>query len=161
MSLDLHIISQEPVIKHGTGVYVRENGQTLELKTMEEVRAYFPGKDLSHIREFDYEDENFWHGNITHNMGKMAREVPVAGTNLSLYDLLWHPADHGFKLAGAPYYREFVLKGYLYLRTHRQELLPFNPDNGWGNYDLLFTFTEDYLLHLIRAGDDCRIEAGV
>gem|GEM_PF-6049046 len=49
MSLDLHIITPEPVIKHGTGVYVRENGQTLELKTMEEVRAHFPDKDLSHM----------------------------------------------------------------------------------------------------------------
>lgn len=161
MSLDLHIISQEPVKKHGTGVYIRENGQTLELKTMEEVRAHFPGKDLSHIHEFDYEDENFWHGNITHNMGEMACEVPVEGTNLSLYDLLWQPEDHGFNSAGSPCYRELVLKGYLYLRAHRQELLPLNPDNGWGHYDLLLTFTEDFLLHLIRAGDDCRIEAGV
>lgn len=59
MSLDLHIISPEPVIKHGTGIYIRENGQTLELKTMEEVQAHFPDKDLSHICEFDYEDEDF------------------------------------------------------------------------------------------------------
>ena len=161
MSLDLHIISPEPVIKHGTGVYIRENGQTLELKTMEEVQAHFPDKDLSQICEFDYEDEDFWHGNITHNMGKMAREVPVEGTNLSLYDLLWHPEDQGFNSAGAPGYRVYVLKGYIYLRAHREELLPLNPDNGWGNYDLLLSFTEDFLVHLIRAGDDFRVEAGV
>ena len=161
MSLDLHIISPRPVIKHGTGVYVRENGQTLELKTMEEVRAHFPGKDLSHVQEFDYEDDCFWHGNITHNMGKMAREVPVEGTNLSLYDLLWHPEKQAFNLAGAPCYREYALRGYLYLRKHREELLPLNPDNGWGNYDLLLAFTEDFLLNLIRAGDDFPIEAGV
>lgn len=161
MSLDLHIISPEPIIKHGTGVYVRENGQTHELKTMEEVRAHFPDKDLSHIHEFDYEDEDFWHGNITHNMGKMAREVPVESTNLSLFDLLWYPKEQGFNSAGAPRYREFVLKGYIYLRSHREELLPLNPENGWGNYDLLLAFTEDFLLHLIRAGDDYLVEAGV
>ncbi len=161
MSLDLHIISPDPVIRHGTGVYVRENGQTLELKTLEEVRAHFPDKDLSRVQEFDYADESFWHGNITHNMGRMAREVPVERTNLSLYDLLWHPEDHGFNSAGAPFYREYVLKGYIYLRAHRQELLSLNPENGWGNYDLLLAFTEDFLLNLIRAGDDYPIEAGV
>ena len=153
MSLDLYIISPEPVIKHGTGVYVRENGQTLELKTIEEARAHFPDRDLSHIREYDYEDENFWHGNITHNMGKMAREVPVEGTNLTLYDLLWHPEDQGLNMAGAPGYREYVLKGFSYLRSHRKELLPFNPDNGWGNYDQLLEFTENFLIHLIKAED--------
>lgn len=153
MSLDLYIIAPEPVIKHGTGVYVRENEQTLELKTKDEVRAHFPDRDLSHIQEFDYEDENFWHGNITHNMGKMAREVPVEGTNLTLYDLLWHPEDQGLNMAGAPGYRGYVLKGFIYLRSHRKELLPFNPDNGWGNYDQLLEFTENFLIHLVKAED--------
>ena len=159
MSLDLYIISPEPVIKHGTGVYIRENGQTLELKTLEEVRAHFPDSDLSHIQEFDYEDDEFWHGNITHNMTDMASKVPVKGTEWSLYDLLWRPDEHGIDKAGAPGYREAVLKGYLYLRGHKEELSPLNPDNGWGNYDLLFAFTEDFLLHLIRAGDDFAVTA--
>lgn len=69
MSLDLYIISPKPVVKHGTGVYIRENGRNVELKTMEEVRAHFPDSDLSYIHEFDYTDENYWHANITHNMG--------------------------------------------------------------------------------------------
>ena len=72
MSLDLHIISPAPVVRHGTGVYIRENGRNVELKTMEEVRAHFPDSDLLHIHEYDYTDEDYWHGNITHNMGKMA-----------------------------------------------------------------------------------------
>ena len=151
----------EEVFQHGTGVYIRENGQTIELKTMEEVRAHFPDSDLSHISEFDCEDDEFWHGNITHNMTNMASEVPIEGTEWTLYDLLWQPHEQGFDKAGAPGYRESVLKGYLYLRGHKEELLPFNPDNGWGNYALLLDFTEDFLLHLIKAGDGYLVEAGV
>lgn len=49
MSLDLYITSKTPIRKRGTGVFVRENGQTVELKTMEEVRSHFPDADLSHI----------------------------------------------------------------------------------------------------------------
>jgi len=160
MSLDLHIISPEPVVKHGTGVFVRENGQNVELKTMAEVRERFPDSDLSHISEFDYEDDDFWHGNITHKMCKMANEVPIEGADLTLCDLLWCPDEHEITTAGAPGYREWVLRGYLYLRAHREELQPLNPENGWGNYDQLLQFTLDFLQHLIMAGDEFEIKAG-
>ena len=42
MSLDLHIKSKTPILKHGTGVYVREKGGTRELESLAEVRKYFP-----------------------------------------------------------------------------------------------------------------------
>ena len=161
MSLDLYIISPEPVVKHGTGVFVRENGRNVELKTMEEVRAHFPNSDLLHIHEYEYTDEDYWHGNITHNMCGMAREVPIDGTELTLYDLLWQPDEHGFKLAGDAGYRGDVLIGFIYLREHRNDLIQFNPENGWGNYDLLLAFTLDFLQHLILAGDDYPIRASV
>ena len=159
MSLDLHITSKTPIHKRGTGVYVRENGQTIELKTMEEVRSHFPDADLSHISVYEYEDDNFWHGNITHNMNEMALGVLIEGTELTLYDLLWRPDEHSFATAGSPDYREYVLKGYLYLRAHKEGLLPLNPDNGWGNYDQLLAFTLDFLQHLIAADDDYEIYA--
>ena len=159
MSLDLHIITKTPIRKQGTGVYVRENGQTVELTTMEEVRSRFPDADLSDISVYEYEDDSLWHGNITHNMNEMASKVPIEGTDLTLYDLLWRPEEHDFVTAGAPYYREYMLKGFLYLRTHKEELLPLNPDNGWGNYDQLLAFTLDYLQHLIIADDDFDIYA--
>ena len=159
MSLDLHIISKAPIRKRGTGVYVRENGQTVELKTMEEVRSHFPDADLSHISVYEYEDEDFWHGNITHNMNEMASKVPIEDTELTLYDLLWRPDEHNFATAGSLNYRESVLKGYLYLRTHKEDLLPLNPDNGWGNYDQLLAFTLDFLQHLIVADDELEIYA--
>ena len=159
MSLDLRITSKILIHKRGTGVYVRENGQTIELKTMEEVRSHFPDADLSHISVYEYEDDNFWYGNITHNMNEMASEVLIEDTELTLYDLLWRPDEHSFATAGSPDYREYVLKGYLYLRAHKEELLPLNPDNGRDNYDQLLAFTLDFLHHLIAADDDYEIYA--
>lgn len=126
---------------------------------MEEVRKHFPDSDLSNISEYEYADEDYWHGNITHNMTGMAGHVPVAGSGLTLYDFLWHPEEHGFLMAGSPGYRDGVLRGYLYLREHRKSLILYNPENGWGDYSLLLGFTEDFLMHLIKAGDDYPVKA--
>ena len=77
MSLDLYIKTSTPVIKRGTGVYVREDGKTKELKTMAEVKERFPDADLSQIKVFEHETDEVWHENITHNMNKMAEgEIP-------------------------------------------------------------------------------------
>ena len=53
MSLDLYIKTSTPVIKRGTGVYVREDGKTKELKTMAEVKERFPDADMSRIKVFE------------------------------------------------------------------------------------------------------------
>ena len=50
MSLDIYIYSHRPVRHQGTGVFIRDNGQTRELKTIDEVRQHFPDADLSDIR---------------------------------------------------------------------------------------------------------------
>ena len=42
MNLDLYIYSKTPVLHRGTGVYVRDNGETKELATKQEVLTYFP-----------------------------------------------------------------------------------------------------------------------
>ena len=84
MSLDLYIKSKKPVVKRGTGVYVREDGKTKELKTMAEVKEHFPDADLSQIKVFEYETNDVWHENITHNMNEMARNVPIG--EHTLYD---------------------------------------------------------------------------
>lgn len=111
MSLDFHIKSSRPVRHRGTGVFVRENGATRELKTLEEVRAHFPDADLSDVHVRDYEDDELFHCNLTHNLTEMASHIPIAGTDgvvalprpwekdkadfvakpLSAYNLLWHP----------------------------------------------------------------------
>ena len=143
MSLDLHIISKTPVKKRGTGVYVRENGRTRELRTLDEVINHFPDADISHVEEYVYETDEIWHGNITHNMTRMADLVPIG--ELTLYDYLWRPEEHGYKTASVDYMKG-VFEGLLYMKMHKEELLPFeppiDPETGerWGNYDLLVSF---------------------
>ena len=88
MSLDLYIKSKTPIKKTGTGVYIRENGETRELKTKEEVKQYFPEQE---VEEKIYETDEVWHGNMTHNLGRMADKV--CSGNRTLYQLLWHPTE--------------------------------------------------------------------
>ena len=111
MSLDLYIRSNRPIKHRGTGVFVRDNGQTRELNTIEEVKAHFPDADTSGIEIHEWEDDELFHCNMTHNLTEMAEHVPINGTNGSLtlprdferdkpdfepkpltaYNLLWHP----------------------------------------------------------------------
>ena len=54
----------------------------------------------------------------------------------NLYSLVWRPEEVGIgnvcnntdTMAGA------LQTGLAYMITHREELLPYNPDNGWGDY---------------------------
>ena len=90
MSLDLYIKKKTPIIKSGTGVYVRENGRTFELKTVNEVMSRFPNTDPSSVKVESYETNEYFHTNLTHNLCKMADHIPVGG-NFTAYHLLWHP----------------------------------------------------------------------
>lgn len=135
MSLDLYIKSKTPVHKRGTGVYIRENGKNRKLKTVAEVKEFFPEADLSDIKMYEYETEDLWHENITHNMGKMADHVPIG--ERTLYDYLWEPDEIGFTCVTAEYV-QCVFTGLLYLKAHKEELLqylpPIHPETGkrWG-----------------------------
>lgn len=111
MSLDLYIGSSRPIRHRGTGVYIRDNGQTRELKTIEEIKSHFPDTDTSDIDIREWEDYELFHCNMTHNLTEMASHVPIDGTDgvmtlprdyerdkpdfqpkpLSAYNLLWHP----------------------------------------------------------------------
>ena len=143
MSLDLYIESKTPIKKRGTGVYVRENGKNRELKTVAEVKEYFPDADLGDIKIYEYETEDLWHENITHNMWKMADHVPVGEQSLYMY--LWRPDEIGFTRVTVEYVRG-VFTGLLYLKGHKEELLqylpPIHPETGerWGSYEQLVDF---------------------
>ena len=120
MSLDLYIRSHHPVKHRGTGVFIRDNGQTRELKTIDEVKAHFPDADTSDIDIRECEDNELFHCNMTHNLTEMASHVPIDGTDgvcalprfkddptdepLTAYNLLWHPETN-------PRLRQIHLKG--------------------------------------------------
>lgn len=86
-------------------------------------------------------------GNITHNLGAMAREVKYglewAGVaDLSLYDVLWRPDEHGFKYARD--ISDLLDIGWNMLLSDPEKYKRYNPANAWGSYDGLCNFVDDY-----------------
>lgn len=162
MSLDVYLTTRgEAVPRIGTGVFVRDNGATREL-TAEEVSERWPG---SEVAPQEYESDEVYSRNITHNLGKMAAEAGV-------YDALWHPAEldpaikarieereaandyHGpegsyaLESSFTVYARELIEPletGLALLKSEPERFRAMNPNNGWGNYEGLVEFVEEYL----------------
>lgn len=109
--------------------------------------------NYSNIPESDNNDE-YWSANITHNLCKMARQIPVGST--SLYMVVWRPEEI-FKSTTTNVMLIFLVKGINYMISHRKELLPFEPDNGWGTYDVFLKFLLDYK-NACEDNPDCLIE---
>ena len=108
-----------------------------------------------------------YHGNITHNLGKMAGEVPVGTTKaylgqkvydkeLTLYDVLWRPEEQFMSTASdvLPY----LEKGYMELLNKPEHYKTFSPENGWGTYDGLIKLLNNYIT-ACKITPDAYIEA--
>lgn len=141
MSLDLKIRTNKLIRHVSTGVYIRENGETIELKTIEDIKKYFPDKDISHIQEQVYYDDKIWTRNITHNLTDMASQV-IINNSVNLYKLLWRPKENGFEFVTNEYV-ECINQALSILKVNKTELEIYNPKNGWGNYNCLLSFVED------------------
>lgn len=139
MSLDVYLIlpSDDPK-PIGTGVFVREGGSTIEL-TAEQVKERFPGyAPMPAIQ--DAGDEVYWR-NITHNLGKMASEA-------GLYEALWRPEEKGW--VKAKQLVDPIAAGLAELVSDPDRYKKLNPENGWGSYDGLVEFAQDYLMACIK-----------
>lgn len=162
MSLDLYIISKTPVLHRGTGVYIRENGETKELSTKQEVLTYFPDMNPDTIEEKTYEDNDYFHINITHNLVTMADECKVHGTCnynsdravVTLYDLMWHPEDNLNITTPNMDYLEDIVTCYRKLLEEPDYFKKFNLDNGWGTYEQLVKRTKEYINALTSISDN-------
>ena len=121
MSLDFYVYVPE------YHAYVRHNGKT-EAIALENEEC-----ERKHV------------GNITHNLNEMAIHVPVSDT-LTLYNVLWRPDESDLNTTDD--ILEYVTIGLKYLIDHKKDLLQYNPDNGWGDYDGLLDFTK-------RVGSAC------
>jgi hypothetical protein len=85
--------------------------------------------------------------NITHNLGKMASEVKygvewTGEGELTLYDVMWRPDEHGFKYARD--IADLLDIGWNILLSDPDHFKTFNPENGWGSYDGLVNFVYKY-----------------
>lgn len=132
MSLDVYLISKTPVRRKGTGVYIREGGQTKEL-TAEEVMEKFPN---AIVDEFETEENTVYQDNITHNLNCMAMEAGI-------YEACWRPEEIG-AVTGKDLIPMLEV-GLAELRSKPEHYKTFNPDNGWGNYEGLVLWVEKYL----------------
>lgn len=160
MSLDIYIISPEPIKKKSTGIFARIDGQTREL-TREEAIKRFPDVDPNTIIEEEIETNEFWHGNITHNLCKMAEDcISFDEYNqcYNLYDLLWRDAQAPFE---GDYLNTYIahLAYCLYiLKSDPEHFKKFNPSNGWGTYEQLVEFVRSFIHALIDMPPGSTIE---
>ena len=132
MSLDVSLISSDN-ISIGSGIYIRENGSNREI-TLAEWHERFPNTEPVKIQD-DFSNE-IYSANITHNLNTMA---DAAG----IYKHLWRPEE--LNITKAHQLIEPLRAGLTLLKSTSDYFKQFNPSNGWGDYDGLVQFVENYL----------------
>lgn len=142
MSLDIFIVSPDPIKKKSTGIYARIDGQTREL-TREEAIKHFPDVDPSRIVEEEIETDDFWCGNITHNLSEMAARC--FSDEYSLYDLLWRDNEPDDII----YYVYQLYSCLIELEDNPDKYKKYNSSNGWGTYEQLVEFVRSFIHALI------------
>ena len=149
MSLDVTIVYKEPKTRHiGAGFDVEPCGSNM---------AYYD-KDTDIT-------ESEWSANVTHNMGLMARNIPVQYSiegetyEESLYSLVWEPEEVGIGniCNNTNIVKQALQSGISYMISHRDDLIQYNPSNGWGSYESFLKWLIDYWNACIE-NPDCRIE---
>lgn len=80
-------------------------------------------------------EEVYW-ANITHSLGKMAKEAGI-------YEALWRPEEIEKTKAGEIV--GLLEKGLNQLKSRPKHFEKFNSPNGWGMYEHFVPFVEQYL----------------
>lgn len=65
-----------------------------------------------------------------------------------IYKHLWRPEE--LNISKAKDLIEPLSKGLTELASNREKYEKFNPDNGWGDYEGLVKFVENYLISCIK-----------
>ena len=134
MSLDVYLTASNGSLgEAGTGIFIRENGQNREI-TRQEWAERWPGTEP--VTVTPEPSAELFSANITHNLNHMAI---AAG----LYDCMWRPDEH--EMTHAAQLIEPLRVGLVRLKAHPDLYRTFNPANGWGDYDGLVRFVENYL----------------
>lgn len=137
MSLDVYLDADVPPLAPtgGSGIFIRRNGQTVEMTRDEWGRA-FPCQDPVVVTAECDVNTRVYSANITHNLGKMA---DAAG----IYQHLWRPEELGIKTAAELI--EPLQAGLDRLRDDPEAFKKHNAPNGWGLYEHFVPFVEKYL----------------
>lgn len=149
MSLDVWLTikgEKKPESNKAEQIFIREDGTNKEI-SREEWDRRFPGQEPVVFTPQDDPDDDsvtLFDGNITHNLGKMAAEA-------GLYDCMWQPKEHGITKASELI--EPLTAGLFVLKNDRPKFEAFNPNNGWGDYDGLVRFVENYLVACTKYPD--------
>lgn len=134
MSLDVFLKLKEHIPTTPTsGIYVRRNGQTVEI-TEEEWNSLYPDREPVRLINHDTHTDVVYHSNITHNLRHMAKAC-------GLYEYLW---DCKVNVEASSLITPLA-RGLLKLIKHPEQFEEFNPKNGWGSYDVFVKFVRDYL----------------
>ncbi len=147
MSLDVYLIGHSKFAKDHDAIFIREHGQTVEVSRAEWDTRH-PGREPMTCR-VDGEYEYVYEANITHNLGKMASEAGI-------YKHLWRPGEIG--ITKAAQLVEALEKGLAMLKAHPTFFKTFNPENGWGSYDVFVPWVENYL-QACREHPDAEVRA--
>ena len=131
MSLDVYL-EGAPANNSGSGIFIRENGQTREISRTE-WNEHFPGSEPVIAK---LEPDECYSDNITHNLTKMAEAAGI-------YQHLWQPEE--INITTASQLIEPLTAGLATLRAEPDRFRVLNPSNGWGNYEGLVQFVADYL----------------
>ncbi len=139
MSLDVYLKSDTPVKVKGSGIYIRENGKNKQISASEWNERY-PDRQVPEEMQ-EYEVMYLYENNITHNLGKMADKAGI-------YKYLWRPEE--LHIYTASELIEPLKAGLKELKSKPKKYKKYNPSNGWGKYENLVEFVEDYLNACIK-----------
>lgn len=133
MSLDVSLISRRKVKRQHSGIFIRDGGQTIEISE-EEWAKRFPNQEP--VRALLDNDHEVFSWNCTHNLARMADKA-------GLYLALWKPEELDYRVAHDLI--DPLRNGLARLKGNREHYEQYNPDNGWGSYDALVEFVQEYL----------------
>ena len=133
MSLDVYLEIPGHLGERRHAIFVREAGRIREV-SREEWDLLNPGREP--VTAEIGGGEEVYSANITHNLNTMA---DAAG----IYEALWRPEELGISKAGDLV--ETLEKGLRALIAEPPKFQAMNPSNGWGNYEGLVSFVENYL----------------
>lgn len=135
MSLDVYLeLPGGKKQSKGSGIFVRQNGQTVEISRDEWDRQHPDVEPCTFTS--GYENDRVYSANITHNLNKMAGEAGI-------YQACWRPEEIG--ITQAKQLIPLLEAGLAKLKADPKHFEQFNASNGWGLYEHFVPWVEEYL----------------